>query len=178
MEYNDNTNVAGKDSGMAICCSNAGASIESFQLFDTLTKETTISFYMKTCTGCHGVIFSYKKQKPFSLDFIDEKIVMYYGKDSEWNTNITLSDNIWYQFVLTYSKAEKLIKLYVLTENTEEIGDPLIETYSISNFNQPNPFKNNGQLSFGKFQISQKLKKWKKADKFVGCYDTFGIANM
>lgn len=177
MEYIDNTDVSGKDSGMAICCSNAGASIKSFLLFDPNTKQMTISFYLKTCTGCHGVIFSYKKQKPFSLDFIDDKIVIYYGKYYEWNTNITLSDNIWYQIVFTYSKRDKFIRLYVLTENTDDIEKPLMKYYQIEKFDYPNPFKNDGKLSFGKFQISQEIKKWKKADKFVGCYDTFGIAN-
>lgn len=129
-------------------------------------------FYLKTCSGCHGVIFSYKKQKPFSLDFYGN-ITIFYGRNSKWDSNIQLLDNVWHQIVLTYSKSAKRITLYVIREDNRDIP----EVFTIEQFTQPNPFVNGGDLSMGRFQVSQDIKKWKKADSFVGCYDSLGFAS-
>ncbi|XP_053400320.1 uncharacterized protein LOC123558658 [Mercenaria mercenaria] len=168
----DNTDVSNKVSGSAICCNSASASVTSFQLFDSSSEEATISFYLKTCTGCHGVIFSYTRKKPFSLDF-SGTVVIYYGKNDKWDSGIKLLDNVWYQIVLTYSKQLKKINLYVFSIHNST--NP--ETFTVENFNNKNPFVNGGDLSLGKFQVSQEIRKWKKIDSFVGCYDSLGFAS-
>lgn len=170
-DFIDNTEISNKVSGSAICCNSASASCSSFQLFDPSRKEATIMFYLKTCTGCYGVIFSYKKQKPFSLDF-NGNITIFFGKNNKWESEIELLDNVWYQIVLTYSKKLKLITLYVFSEDNGDIP----QVFKIKKFNQ-NPFVNGGTLSMGKFQVSQAIKKWKKSDSFVGCYDSLGFAS-
>lgn len=144
----------------------------SFQLFDNSTEEVTISFYLKTCAGCHGVILSYTRKKPFSLDF-DETIFVYDGRDNKWDTGIQLMDNVWYQIVLTYSNKLREITLYVFSvQNATYPG-----VFKIGNFSKNNPFTNGGDLSLGKFQVSQEIKKWKKKDSFVGCFDSLGFAS-
>lgn len=129
-------------------------------------------FYLKTCTGCHGVILSYKNKKPFSLDYNDGTIVIWWGK-TNWDSGIQLKDNEWYQIVLTWSKSLKRLVLYVFNENTG--NKP--EIYTVDQFKNL-PFKNGGSLSLGKFQISQTIPKWKKVDSFVGCYDSLGFASQ
>lgn len=171
-QYIDSTDISDKVSGSAICCNSASASVTSFQLFDDSTSETTISFYLKTCAGCYGVIFSYNNKKPFSLDY-NGKLSVYYGK-KEWKSEIKLLDNIWYQIVLSYSEQLRRLDLYVFN-NYNKIN-PESEDFTIE-FNEPNPFENGGDLSLGKFQVSQEIKKWKKTDSFVGCYDSLGFAS-
>lgn len=129
-------------------------------------------FYVKTCTGCHGVIFSYTVKRPFSLDY-DETLLIYYGRNSVWDSEIELIDNVWYQIVITYSKKLKKMQLFVFEENSDQ--NP--ELYTIHPFRK-NPFVNGGDLSLGRFQISQDIKKWKKTDGFVGCYDSLGFASQ
>lgn len=172
-DYIDSTDISMKVSGSALCCNSASASIPSFKLFDSSTKEVTISFYLKTCSGCDGVIFSYTKSKPFSLDFINNQIVIFFGKDKSWETQIELQDNKWYQIVFTYSRKAKTIVLYVFSE--ESGNTP--QVYTITKFKEGNPFTNGGSLSLGKFQISKEIKGWKKTDSFVGCYDSLGFAS-
>ncbi|XP_060596109.1 uncharacterized protein LOC132750181 [Ruditapes philippinarum] len=172
-EFIDNTDVTDKDSGLAICCNSASANTKNFRLFDVSTKEITISFYLKTCTGCHGVIFSYVKKTPFSLDYNDGELIMYYGQDYEWRTGIELFDNKWHQIVLTYSRKAKKIVLYVFNENSG--NTPTV--YKVEKFREANPFRNGGSLSLGKFQISQETNGWKKTDSFVGCYDSLVFAS-
>lgn len=177
MDFNDNnyldtTDTTGLDSGYAICCNSASASVEKFFLFDKVTNEATISFYVKTCTDCHGIIFSYTVKKPFSLDYMNGALVLSYGKANTWKTNIKLKDNVWYNIVITWAKRLKKINLYVFEENGA--SNPM--TYSVE-FTK-NPFKPGGALSLGKFQISQEESKWKKTDSFVGCFDALGFASV
>lgn len=167
-EYLDTTNTDDKDAGLAICCNSASASSREFQLVDG--DEATMSFYVRTCTGCHGIIFSYTKKKPFSLDYINGKLELSYGKDKTWKTDIAIKDNVWYQMVLTWSNRLKKIQLYVFEEN----GTNNPQLYSAKL--KKNPFKKGGYLSLGKFQISPEEKKWKKTDNFVGCFDAVGFA--
>lgn len=170
--YFDKTNTTNKASGYALCCNSASGSYKKFKLFNDKAKEATIMFYLKTCAGCHGVIFSYKKKTPFSLDYNDGTVVIWWGKTS-WDSGIQLKDNEWYQIVLTWSKSLKRLVLYVFNENTG--NKP--EIYTVDKFNNL-PFINGGSLSLGKFQISQKIPKWKKVDSFVGCYDSLGFASQ
>jgi hypothetical protein len=88
-------------------------------------------------------------------------------------SEIRLSDNIWYQIVLSYSKQLRRIDLYVF--NIYNKTSP--EVFTINDFKAANPFVNGGDLSLGKFQVSQEIKKWKKLDSFVGCYDSLGFAS-
>jgi hypothetical protein len=173
INYFDTTNTTNKVSGNALCCNSASGSYKNFQLFSDKPSDVTIMFYLKTCTGCHGVIFSYKKKIPFSLDYNDGTIVIWYGKNSKWDSDIELKDNEWHQIVLTWSKSLRRMVLYVFNENTG--NKPQI--YTIENFKNK-PFLNGGSLSLGKFQISQVVPKWKKIDAFVGCFDSLGFATQ
>lgn len=170
VEYFDNTNVTNKASGLAICCNSASASSRSVHLFGS-TEEATVSFYVKTCSGCHGVIFSYKKGKAFSLDY-NSTVIINYGRDMVWNSGISLDDNVWYQLVITFSRPLKELTLYAFNELTGNVP----KIYSVFNFNET-PFRNGGSLSLGKFQISQAVPRWKKVDSFVGCFDMLGFAS-
>jgi len=170
-DYLDITDTSGRDSGYAVCCNSASASAEKFYLFNKGSSETTISFYVKTCTDCHGIIFSYTDKKPFSLDYVDGKLEISYGKDDTMPTDIEIKDNVWYQIVVTWAKNLKKVNLYVFEENGS--NNPQIHSEKFLK----NPFKPGGALSLGKFQISQEEKKWKKTDSFVGCFDALGFAS-
>ena len=115
-DYLDITDTSGRDSGYAVCCNSASASAEKFYLFNKGSSETTISFYVKTCTDCHGIIFSYTDKKPFSLDYVDGKLEISYGKDDTMPTDIEIKDNVWYQIVVTWAKNLKKVNLYVFEE--------------------------------------------------------------
>lgn len=171
-DYFDTTNTTGRDSGYAVCCNSASASNDDFHLFDKVTNEATISFYLKTCKDCHGIVFSYTVKKPFSLDYIGGKLELSFGKDQTWKSGIEIKDNVWYQIVVTWAKRLKKVHLYVFEENGT--NNPQIYSFTFKN----NPFKPGGALSLGKFQISQEEKKWKKTDSFVGCFDALGFASV
>ncbi|KAH3879983.1 hypothetical protein DPMN_003895 [Dreissena polymorpha] len=171
-DYFDDSDITNKDSGYALCCNNANVVSNNFKLFNG--KETTIMFYLKTCTGCHGVVFSYKVEEnaPISLDYIDNALEISHGQQDTYKSNIKLDDNVWHFVALTWSKRLKEMNLFVFRESTGTVP----KVYSMKQFKKE-PFMTGGQLSLGKFQVSQAEKKWKKADSFVGCFDTLGFAD-
>jgi len=64
------------------------------------------------------------------------------------------------------------VNLYV---RSSRAGSSL-QSFQVRPFNHK-VFVAGGAISIGKFQISQKEKKWKKTDNFVGCYDNIGFAS-
>lgn len=168
----DTTNTTGRLSGKAVCCNQAGASTQKFQLF-TNRKQATISFYVKTCTGCHGVLFSYTVKRAFVLDYNGQLSILY-GRKNNYDTGIELEDNVWYQLVMTYTRKGRDLILYVFNE--ERGKNPQI--YRVERLAGSNPFENNGDLSLGKFQISEEDPAWKKTDTFVGCFDSLGFVDL
>jgi len=69
-------------------------------------------FYVKTCTGCHGVVFSYKapKKAPFSLDYDNGVLQLSFGKANTWPSQITLEDNVWNFVAITWSRRLKEVE--------------------------------------------------------------------
>ncbi|WAR26299.1 hypothetical protein MAR_012003 [Mya arenaria] len=170
-DYFDISNVAGKESGYALCCSDASVNAKQFQLFND--DELTVSFYLKSCPDCYGVVFSYKanNEVPISLDNMKNGLEISYGKKKTYRSDIQLEKNVWHFIALTWSKRLKEINLYVIAENKP--SNP--KTFKIEKF-VGKPFLKGGALSLGKFQISGQEKKWKKPNEFVGCYDSLGFA--
>lgn len=149
----------------------AGFGGKNFQLFNG--EEMTTIFYLKTCTNCHGVVFSYilPGSPPFSIDYTGAGLVLSYGPKMSYPTGIKLKDNVWHMLALTYSLRLKEVQLVVFFQDRA----PTPDVFKINPF-QKQPFKAGGILSLGKFQISSVVPKWQKPDKFVGCYDSLGFA--
>ena len=101
-------------------------------------------------------------------------IIINYGSRHEWDTNLDLEDNVWYQIILSWSARFQRLNIYLLREESKN-G---LELYRVKDFpDDTNPFKNGGSLSLGKFQVIEDEPGWKTKDKFVGCFDSLAFAS-
>ncbi|XP_076451210.1 uncharacterized protein LOC143287150 [Babylonia areolata] len=96
--------------GVGICFDKSSALVKHLQ--QLTASQVTMEFLVKTCTtsNCHGTLFSYTKDKTFSIRH-GSQIQITYGA-SIWTTSFSLQHQAWNQISLVFDKATNDLDLY------------------------------------------------------------------
>jgi hypothetical protein len=162
----DNMTISGGP-GNALCFEDSSIIAVRVPIFQG--PFTTIEIFVKTCTStiCHGTIFSYSKQKTFSIRHYGTILVTY--GDEEFDTKLALEDEKWNQISLVYDgRGTKRLDVYVFTS----VGH--IQRAS-GTLKGPNPFTPRGDLALGRWQPSTDGSGRQRVDNFKGCVDELRI---
>ena len=157
-----------------MCFSNSTTTADLTPLFQRRTNMTW-AIYVKTCTdpGCQGVIFSYAVKKTFAI-WNKGTVVITYDTFTE-DTGLTLENDKWNQIAIVWRKDLEELDVYVYHEGNILAG---VQTLKAENGNAlpiPNPFRQSGKLSLGKWQPSPKDKGVHENDNFKGCLEYLRI---